>query len=140
MKFKILLYPILCLTFLLVGCEQLQGFFDSNAGVYDSLVRLATSETIKGDSKRAQDLADLASFTKELASESSTAVTQIDKQLAIYINSKDWDQYRKDVYFELVELIKTYIRQKIDEGVLDSDYTVLISHTADLVLQVTSRY
>lgn len=136
---KFLLLCISIAAFALVGCESVGRFFNDNQSAYDASVRIAATRVINNDADRADRFEQAAQLVKAWAEEDSP-VGLIDSRLREQI---DWSGYEPDEQIlidEFLRYLKAEIESRVEAGEMEANHKVLISHTADLVLQVTARY
>ena len=129
----------------MTGCENVRGLYDRNGLVFDSTIRIAADKLINHeatgpDVERAQRMEDIATNLKRLSGEEQAPITVIQQEIT---NQIKWDNLSPDEQIlvrELINVVAQEVQSRINVGELPKDYTFLVSHVADLILQVTSRY
>ena len=123
-----------------VGCSYLQDFYGSNDRAFDSTVRIASTATIDNKPERAQEMARIAGITKSWTTDVNAPITELDSMIRAEINWSKYDPDEQIIIDEFLRFLKAELEARIQSHEIEADHKVLVSHMADLILEVTQRY
>lgn len=121
----------------LQGCTSLLSVRNKNEVIYRAAVKLAALKVINNDFNRAMRVEHLALFAQGLSIDPEIPASQIEEKLRARLVEVDWSDEIKIILNELITVLRDNIKEKIDKQELDPDYKVLISETANLILEAT---
>lgn len=128
----------------LTGCSTITNFVNDNQRIFDSSVRIAATKIINHDQGadlgRAQRMSDLATEIKSLALDERAPISIIEQAVRDNIRWEDYSEDEQILIDEFIRLVRSEIEARVEIGDLPEDYTFLVAHVADLVLEVTDRY